>query len=173
MSKRRILIATVVALGASAAALRAETPPAGPNEANLDLLLDAIRANRKALVAVNLDLPDDEAARFWPVYDRYLQDVQATGDRLARVIQQYSASYRELSNEAAMKLLEEYLAIEADRVQVRRRYLPEFAGVLPGRTVARLYQIENKLDAVVRYDLAASIPVVEAESSGPQGGGQP
>src|SRR5262245_6903724 len=174
MSQRRILIASVLMLAASAAALRAETPPAGPNEADLGLLLDTIRANRKALVAVNLDLPDDQAARFWPVYDRYLQEVQATGDRLARVIQEYTASYREISNEAAMKLMGEYLAIEADRVQVRRAYLPEFAKVLPGRTVARLYQIENKLDAVVRYDLAASIPVVEAaEPSGPRGGGQP
>ena len=173
MSKRRILIATVLMLVASAAALRAETPPAGRDEADLGLLLDAIRANRKALVAVNLGLSGDEASRFWPVYDRYLEEVQATGDRLARLIQEYSASYRDLSNEAAMKLVDEYLAIEADRVQVRRAYLPEFAKVLPGRTVARLYQIENKLDAVVRYDLAASIPVVEAEPSGPRAGGQP
>ena len=167
MSKRRILIATVLMLVASAAALRAETPPAGRDEADLGLLLDAIRANRKALVAVNLGLSGDEASRFWPVYDRYLEEVQATGDRLARLIQEYSASYRDLSNEAAMKLVDEYLAIEADRVQVRRAYLPEFAKVLPGRTVARLYQIENKLDAVIRYDLAASIPVVEEERSAP------
>src|SRR5262245_65475809 len=107
MSKRRILIASVLMLAASAAALRAETPPAGPNEADLGLLLDTIRANRKALVAVNLDLPDDQAARFWPVYDRYLQELQATGDRLAPVIQAPTASYRKNSNEAAMSRRDE------------------------------------------------------------------
>jgi hypothetical protein len=32
---------------------------------------------------------------------------------------------------------------------------------LPGRKVMRFYQIENKIDAVLRYELAASIPVVE------------
>ena len=49
--------------------------------------------------------------------------------------------------------MESYLAAEAERLQVRRTYLPEFAKILPGRTVARFYQIENKMDAVLRYDL--------------------
>ena len=57
--------------------------------------------------------------------------------------------------------MEDYLAAEAERVQVRRTYLPEFLKILPGRTVARFYQIDNKMDAVLRYDLAAGIPVVE------------
>jgi hypothetical protein len=164
MSKLRLLLAAALLLGASAAALRAEEPAAGPAaEANLDVLLNAIRANRKALVAVNLELTDDEASRFWPVYDRYQKEVNAIGDRLARVIQEYTASFRDLSNEKALKLVDEYLAVEADRVKVRSAYLGEFAKALPGRTVARLYQIENKLDAVMRYDLAAAIPVVEQE----------
>jgi len=66
-----------------------------------------------------------------------------------------------------MKLMDEYLAVEADRLKVRQAYLGEFAGAVSGRTVARLYQIENKLDAVIRYDLAAAIPVVEQEGGTP------
>jgi hypothetical protein len=66
-----------------------------------------------------------------------------------------------------MKLVEEYLTIEADRVKVKRAYIDEFAKALPGRKVARFYQIENKLDAVIRYDLAATIPVVEEEKGVP------
>jgi hypothetical protein len=34
-------------------------------------------------------------------------------------------------------------------------------GYLSCRTVARLCQIENKMDTALRYDLAATIPVVE------------
>ncbi len=64
-----------------------------------------------------------------------------------------------------MKLVDDYLAIEADRVKVRRSYVEEFAKSLPGRKVARFYQIENKIDAVMRYDLASTIPVIEEESA--------
>jgi hypothetical protein len=130
-------------------------------DANLDILRDTIRANKKALVAVNLTLSDAEAAQFWPVYDRYQQKLATVNDRLATVIQDYTANFRNLSDQKAMELVGEYLSVEEDRAKVRRTYLPEFAKALPGRKVARFYQIENKTDAVLRYDLAAEIPVVE------------
>jgi hypothetical protein len=113
---------------------------------------DAIRSNRKALVAVNLKLTDEEAAKFWPIYDRYQQELNAIGDRLVGVIKDYSAHFSDLSDDKATKLVDDYLAVEADRVKVRRAYVDEFTKALPGRKVARFYQIENKLDAVLRYD---------------------
>jgi hypothetical protein len=167
MSKMRMLLAVPLIVGVSAAALRAEQAGGGAaTEASLDALLSAIRSNRKALVAVNLRLTDNEAAKFWPVYDRYQKEINAVGDRWLGVIREYTAAFPNLSNDKAMKLLEDYLAVEADRVRVRRAYVPEFAAVLPGRAVARFYQIENKMDAVIRYDLAATIPVVEEPQAG-------
>jgi hypothetical protein len=129
-------------------------------KANLDILRDTIRANRKALVAANLKLTDEEAARFWPLYDRYQAELTAVQDRAAKVIEDYTAGFRDLSNEKALKLADDWLSAEGDRVKVRREYLDQFAKVLPGRTVVRFYQIENKMDAVLRYELAGAIPVV-------------
>jgi hypothetical protein len=168
MSTIRLLLAAVVVLGLSAATLRAAQPRKGPAaEATLDVLLDAVRSNRKALVAVNLKLTDDEAAKFWPVYDRYQNEINALGDRLVGLIQDYTANFSDLSNDKAMKLVDDYLAIEADRVKVKRAYVDEFAKAVPGRKLARFYQIENKIDAVMRYDLASTIPVVEEEHGAP------
>lgn len=168
MSKMRVVLALSLILGVCAVGLRAEEPVGGrAEEAQLDVLVDAIRSNRKAMVAVNLKLTDEEAAKFWPLYDRYQKEINAVGDRLRAVIEDYAASFNDLSNDKAMKLVEDYLAVEADRIQARRKYVPEFAAILPGRKVARLYQIENKMDAVIRYDLAATIPVIEEESVAP------
>jgi hypothetical protein len=128
---------------------------------NLEILRDTIRANRRALVAVNLTLTDEEAKQFWPIYDRYQGELASVHDRLVRVIEDYTRSFKDLSNDKALELVDDYLAAEADRVAVRRAYLGEISKALPGRTVARLYQIENKMDAVLRYDLAAEIPVVD------------
>ena len=166
MSKPRLVLAAAVILGLSATVLPAAPPPTGKAaEADVDVLLDAIRSNRKAMVAVNLKLTDDEAAKFWPVYDRYQKARQANGDRLVAVIEEYTTNFATLSNEKAMKIVEDYLSVEAERVKVRRDYVGEFAKVLPGRKVARFYQIENKMDAVMRYDLAATIPVIDEKSS--------
>jgi hypothetical protein len=130
-------------------------------KADLDILRDTIRANKKALVAVNLTLTDAEAAQFWPVYERYEKDLKGVNDRVVALIEDYTTHYQSLSDDHARKLAEDYLTVEEDRAKVRRTYLADFAKALPGKKVARFYQIENKMDAVIRYDLAAQIPVVE------------
>jgi hypothetical protein len=165
MSIRGVAFAITLALGLSAAAVHAEEPAAGAaDEAKVEVLLDTIRAHRKAFVALNLGLSDGEASRFWPVYERYQKDWNAVGDRLAALVGEYTASYRDLSDATAAKMVEDLLVIESDRVAVRRSYLDEFAKVLPGRKLARFYQIENKMDAVIRYDLAATIPVLDEKA---------
>ena len=131
------------------------------DEATLDVLVDTLRSNRKAFIAVNLGLSDEEAPAFWPVYDRYQKELSAVGDRLVRVIEEYRASFGKTTDAQAHELVEEYLAVERDRTAVRQAYVAPFSEVLPGRKVMRFYQIENKIDAVVRFELAATIPVVE------------
>jgi hypothetical protein len=152
----RSLVAVVLTLALFATPGRAGEAA----KANLDILRDTIRANRKALVAANLNLTDEEAARFWPLYDRYQAELTPVQDRAAKVIEDYTASFHDLSNDKALKLADDWLSAEGDRVKVRREYLDQFAKVLPGRTVVRFYQIENKMDAVLRYELAGAIPVV-------------
>ena len=141
-------------------------PPAtadaqGAEEATHDILVETIQANRKAFVAVNLALEDAQAAAFWPVYDRYQQDLTVVSQRLSDIIDDYTASFADMNDEKAKQLITSYLAVERDRAELRESYLPEFSAVLPGRTLARLYQIENKMDAVLRYELARDIPVLE------------
>lgn len=153
----RILLASALTLALTA-------PLYGAGEAakaDMDILRDSLRANKKALVAANMTLTDEEAARFWPLYDRYQKDLTAVNDRLVKVVEDYAASFPDVSNEKAMKLTEDYLSAESDRAQLRRTYLAELSKALPGRKVMLFYQLENKMDAIVRYDLATEIPVVE------------
>lgn len=160
MSMIRLML-TLVMLTASVTAGAAETA----DEASLDVVLNAIRANRKAMVAVNLGLDEKESAAFWPVYDRYEKEMNALGDRTVGVIKDYTDNFATLSDQKAMQLVNDYQAIEADRIKVRNTYLDELVKILPGRTVARFFQLENKMDAVIKYDLAATIPVVEEPSA--------
>jgi hypothetical protein len=154
------LLLTLVLVFASA-----PTRAGQADDANLDILRSTIRANKKALVAANLTLSDDEAGKFWPLYDEYQKKITAVNDRLVEIIRDYTTNYAALSDEHAMKLTNQYLGVEEDRIKVRREYLPQFGKFLPGRKVARFFQLENKMDAVVRYDLAEEIPVVEESAA--------
>ena len=133
------------------------------DEATLEILLGTLRSNRKALVAVNLALTDDEARSFWPVYDRYEKELAAIQDRLLAVIREYDANLTSMSDEEAEQLAGEYLQVETDHALLRESYLKPISEALPGVKVMRFYQIENKIMAILRYDLAAKIPVVPEE----------
>lgn len=139
------------------------TPVAGgeAGEATLDVLVGALQANRKAMVAVNLELDDAEAQAFWPVYDRYDRERGHVRVRFVSLIEDYSANFHSLSDVQAKEFLQDYLSFERDRLSLRQRYLESFSAALPPRKVLRFYQIENKIDAVLRYELAGTIPVIE------------
>jgi hypothetical protein len=165
MSIIRLALVAALVLDLSAATVHAAPAAAVKSEASLDELVDTIRVNRAALVAVNLRLNAEQAAAFWPLYERYQTELSALGRRWGDIIEDYAANFATLSDDKAMSLMTDYLSVEAERIKLRQSYLPQFGKILPGRTVARFFQIENKIDAVIRYDLASTIPVVEDASS--------
>lgn len=128
---------------------------------NMQIVRDKIRADKKLVVAANMQLTESEATAFWPVYDSYQKELGLLRDRSLSVIKEYAANYETMSNETAKKLLEEHLAIERDHQKLREAYVPKFRKVLSEKQVARYYQIENKLDAIVKYQLGSEIPLVE------------
>jgi hypothetical protein len=69
-----------------------------------------------------------------------------------------------MTNSTAKKLIDEYLTIETLRLKLAKAYLPEFRKVLPDTKVARYYQIENKINAAIYYEIATKIPLLKAET---------
>lgn len=142
----------VVAVPAVAQDQRADT---------MQMVRDKIRADKKLLIAENLPLTAAEAKAFWPVYDRYQQELSALNDRMIKLIREYANNYQTMSDQTAKRLMDEYLAIDAARLKLRQAYLPRFRKVLREKQVARYYQLENKVQTAVAYELAAEIPLVK------------
>jgi hypothetical protein len=129
---------------------------------NMQLVLEKIRADKKLLVAENLQLTEVEAKAFWPVYGRYQDELFLLRGRTAKLITDYAGAYEQMSSDTAKKLLDESMTIEALGLKLRQAYLPKFRGVLPEVKVVRYYQIENKIQAALLYEIAAKIPLMKA-----------
>jgi hypothetical protein len=128
---------------------------------NMQIVREKLRADKKLFVAEVMQLTDGESKGFWPVYERYQQEYSKVNDRVLQLIKEYASHYGSMTNEAARKLVNDSLTVEADRQKIRQSYLPKFRQVLSEVKVARFYQLENKIQAAVNYDLAAGIPLVE------------
>jgi hypothetical protein len=130
---------------------------------NMQILLDKVRADKKLLVAANMDLSEQEAAAFWPVYEAYQKDLTALNGRIKDTIKSYADAYNAgaVPDATAKKLLNDALAIEASEVDLKKSYVPKFEKVLPAAKVARYYQIENKIRSAIKAELADGIPLVQ------------
>ena len=151
-----ILIATFLACLVGGVAV-AQDKPAD----SMELLREKARADKKVVVAAALDLTESEAKAFWPVYNAYQSDMIAYYNRVSKLLDTFAQGYGSMTDATATKLLGDFLALEADHVAILKAYAPRFRRVLPPVKVARLYQIENKMRALVNYELAREIPLVK------------
>ena len=138
-------------------------PPAEESKAeamqDIHLTRALIAAERQAIVTQAMDLTPEEMQGFWPLYRQYRVEAAKVGDRIVALISSYADVYEDLSDDAADKLLKEFVSIEKERADLKAKYLSKFKKVIPARKVARFYQLENKLDITVMNEMAENIPL--------------
>jgi len=143
----------------------AQTKPAGGEKPanNLETVHEKLKAETKSIVTKYMELTDTEAKNFWPVYEDYQKDLQKINERLQAMLQSYAADYgsKSLTDEKAKKLLDEWIALEQDEVKQRKAFAPKVLKALPAKKAARYLQIENEYRLLIRYDLAATVPLAQ------------
>ena len=118
-----------------------------------------IQADRKAIVSKLMNMSEQESAAFWPVYNTYREDIRKVDDKLVALAESYFSAPDSLSDKQAQDMLKDWMKLRGDRLNVRKSYVGKFSKAVPTAKVMRFYQIENKMDAVIDYELAASIPL--------------
>jgi hypothetical protein len=115
---------------------------------------------RRDIVRANGLLTESESAQFWPLYDQYRAERQQIGDRKVRLITDFLARRNSMSEDQARALAKENFAIEKDQFALKDRWYGKMTKVLSERTVARFFQIDQKLDAAGDVAIAANISVI-------------
>ena len=130
---------------------------------NMEIVHQKLKADKKLIVAKYMELTESEAKRFWPVYEEYQKGLQKINERLLNLLQGYAADYRNksLTDEKAKQLLDEWIALDQDEAKYRKSYVPKVLKALPAKKAARYLQIENEYRVLIKYDLAATVPLVQ------------
>jgi hypothetical protein len=148
-------VAVVVLMAGSAMAQ-------GANDTNMEILKQKVKADKKLLVASNMDLNEAEGKQFWPLYDSYQKELEQLNQKVGKAITEYAEAFNKgpVPNDTAKKVLGEVLNVEEQEVKLKRSYAEKVGKVLPATKAARYIQIENKIRAIVKVELAQAIPLV-------------
>jgi hypothetical protein len=152
---RRFFYSIAVLSMVSAGSVAAQT------RSDIEVLRQELRTDRQAVIAKNMHMTDAQATAFWPVYRAYQQEVSAVGDKFIKLLEGYGKKYDTMKDPDAEQLIKEYLDLQQAKLKVQSDYVGKFKKVIPATMVARYYQIENKIDAIINLELAAGIPLVK------------
>ena len=155
-----------LALALALAVATLATLPAGARAqdaavANMEILRQKLKADKKVLVASNMQLTDAEAKKFWPVYEAYQKELHILNDQIAMLLVGYAKEFNAgtLTDAKASGLLDQALAIEEAELKGKRALVKKVRAVLPGVKATRYVQIENKVRALVKYEIAGEVPL--------------
>jgi hypothetical protein len=160
----------VLAVAMSLAAQQPTTPPAASeknvtpeqvNEANIQLMRQDVRAERKKIVAANMPLTETEATKFWPLYDRYIGETIKVNDARYALIKEYAQNYSNMTDAQADSFIKRWVALDRDNVDLRLRYIPEFQNVISHKKAALFFQIDRRLTMMIELQLASQVPLVK------------
>ena len=147
-------------LASSALAQQPAPPPERGSPAAIDAARKAIREDKRALVAKNMELTEAEAKKFWPLYETFQKEAAAARQRQNRAVLDYVNQSSSMTDANAKRIARELFAADAEEHKVRERQLNRLYAVLPARKAVRYMQIENKIRILNEYDMAAQLPLV-------------
>jgi hypothetical protein len=173
MQKKNVIAVLVVASGlllfnmpvfaqAAQSVPGASAQPKASVDQDIQMLREDVRAQKKQIVAANMNLTPDEATKFWPIYDQYTAEVAKIGDARVALIKEYAQNYGTMTDVQINDLMKKETSIDQQFSALRLKYVPIFEKAISAKKTALWYQIDRRLDLLVDLQLAANIPMVDA-----------
>jgi hypothetical protein len=173
---RKTIAAVLAGLALCAAAVQFGRAAYGPQDAAakqtplhqggylnsyIALLKSDLKSRKKDFIREGLRLNEKEAAVFWPIYQSYETDLKRIEDTRLQVVQDYVANYDKMTDDSAKELIKKKLALEEQRIELKKSYLKRFEKILPGKALARYLQLEYRFGLMMDLKNTAEVPLVE------------
>ena len=131
------------------------------NDANIQLMRQDIRSERKKIVAANMPLTETEATKFWPLYDRYITETVKVNDVRYALLKEYAQNYQTTTAEQAESFIKRWLALDQDNTHLRLKFIPEFEKVVSNQKTALFFQIDRRVAMMIELQLTSQIPLLK------------
>jgi len=130
-------------------------------EAEINLIRKDLRDQKKQIVAANLPLNGDEAAKFWPLYDAYTQETIKVNDQRYGLVKEYAANYRTMTDDVASSYIRRWIEVDEAASKLRLQWIPKFEETLGERKAAMFFQIDRRIGLMLELQLASQLPLIQ------------
>jgi Spy/CpxP family protein refolding chaperone len=105
---------------------------------------EKIESMKVGFITQKLNLTTEEAQKFWPVYNRYNDELEKSRKQFRGKVLEERKNIDNMTEKEAEKALEDMLAYRTSEVELTRKYTEEFKKVLPAQKVVKLFIAEQE-----------------------------
>ena len=132
---KKIIILTLLFVGP----LSFAQPPKGGK------MRERIKAQKTAFITEKLNFSSEEAAKFWPVYNKYNEQIEKKREAI-RDLKNKIRRTENLSENQANNIIEQYINNESDMIASRVEMLRELKKVISATKVIKLQVVEDQFN---------------------------
>jgi len=129
----------------------------------LEIMRSVLKTEKKAAIAEVMNLSEQEAEVFWPLYNEFNEKMYTVQSKRVKIIKDYAANYSDMTDEKADELWTSAMNFKQESLNLTKQYYKKFKKILPAAKTAKYFQAENKIAALIDYELAAEIPMIETD----------
>ena len=130
---------------------------------DITLLRKDLRAMKMQVIGQNMSMSDDEAQKFWPIYNHYVRDLSEVNDQKYALLKQYAEMWATMSDQDALIYVRHWLEADGEAQALRLKYVPVVSQVLPGRKAATFFQLDRRLNMIIDLQLFSQIPLAHVK----------
>jgi Spy/CpxP family protein refolding chaperone len=153
-----MLLASIPAWSADAPATKSPAQ-ATPEQAVAEFRND-LQAKRADVMAKNLSLTAEQAAKFWPLFDQFQKEQNVIIDAQSKALQKLASHFETLTDAEALEYVDSLLTRDDQMHALRLRWLAKFQSVVPPKVAARAIQIDRRLSNATQVAISAQVPLV-------------
>jgi hypothetical protein len=128
------------------------------------LLRADLKTQRKEIITELMQFDDEDAAKFWPIFEQYDAELSKIGDGRMALIVEYARNYENLTNDQADSLMSKAFELEVQRAQLKKKYFDRMKEALSATQATRFFLVENQIQHIIDLQISSGLPVAKTAS---------
>jgi len=129
-------------------------------EQEIAMMRSDLRSTRTKVIAANMKLTPDEAEKFWPVYDQYVNELVKINNAKYALVKEYLQGTN-MTDAQADGLSKRWIEVDESVAQLRLKYIPIFRKTLTAKGTAMFFQLDRRVQMMIDLQVASSIPLIQ------------
>jgi hypothetical protein len=152
MKSMKLVLLVVALVGAAA--------PVFAQRDLIEIMRSDLRTEKTAIVTQAMQLTEEQAEVFWPIYREYEAEFVKLNDERLALIKDYAASYDSMTDESAKSLIDRSFKLQEARNKTLKKYVGKVSKALGPRVAARWGQVEHALGSAIDLQIGTELPLL-------------